>query len=222
MPKDDKATNWSVTINNPTKNDDEYIALARQKGWKVEGQLEVGANGTQHFQLLVTTKGQQRFTALKKAFPRAHIEVCRDVTALRKYVNKEDTRIGELAIESQQYPFLQTLWDLYAEWLNDKGGWWNWNGEKALEQFDLFIAQKIEQGFIVETMAVNPQIRSCIKNYFVPIIYRSNLRRQTPDRQTAENNISPSIIPIEENAESQEICPLEETSCGETSESDSR
>jgi hypothetical protein len=57
-----KATNWSVTINNPTKSDDEYIALARQKGWKVEGQLEMGDSGTQHFQLLVTTKGQQRFT----------------------------------------------------------------------------------------------------------------------------------------------------------------
>jgi len=217
MPKDIKATNWSVTINNPTKNDDEYIALARQKGWKVEGQLEVGTNGTQHFQLLVTTKGQQRFTALKKAFPRAHIEVCRDITALRKYVNKEDTRIGELAIESQQYPSLQTLWDLYAEWLNDKDAWWNWNGEKALEQFDLFIAQKIEQGYIVETMAVNPQIRSCVKNYFVPIIYRSNLRRQTPDRQTAENNISSSNI----NAESsQEIC-LPQTSCDETQSSSS-
>jgi hypothetical protein len=212
MPKDIKATNWSVTINNPTKNDDEYIALARQKGWKVEGQLEMGDSGTQHFQLLVTTKGQQRFTALKKAFPRAHIEPCRDVTALRKYVNKEDTRIGELAIESQQYPSLQTLWDLYAEWLDDKDSWWNWNGEKALEQFDLFIAQKIEQGFIVETMAVNPQIRSCVKNYFVPIIFRSNLRRQTPDRQTAENNISSSNI----NAENQEIT-LPQTSCDETS-----
>jgi len=219
MSKDSKATNWSVTINNPTKNDDEYIAQARQKGWKVEGQLERGENGTPHFQLLVSTKGQQRFSAMKKAFPRAHIEPAKNVEMLRAYVNKDATRIGELTIQSELYPSLQTLWDSYAEWLDDvKEPWWKWNGEKALEQFDVFIGHMIEKGYVVETMAVNPQIRSCVRNYFVPIIYRSNLRRQTTDRQTGENIISPSDITTQDAETTQEItCP--ETSCDETSSS---
>lgn len=221
MGRDDKATNWSVTINNPTKNDDEYIALARQKGWKVEGQLERGENGTPHFQLLVTTKGQQRFSAMKKAFPRGHIEPAKNVEKLRAYVNKDETRIGELTIQSELYPSLQTLWDSYAEWLDDKDSWWNWNGDKALEQFDVFIGHMIEKGYVVETMAVNPQIRSCVKSYFVPIIHRSNLRRQTTDRQTEENIFSPSNIPTVENAETTQEITCPETSSSETSSSES-
>lgn len=181
----ERATCWSVTINNPKKADDENIELARQKsGWTVYGQKEVGENGTEHYQLMITTP-QVRFSAVKKAFPRAHIEVARDRKALTKYVNKEETRIAGLPTDNK-YPSIQTLWDMFAKWLDDKGSWWNWDSEKALSQFDTFICNKIEEGFIVETMAVNPQIRSCVKNYFVSIISRSNVRRQT-DRQTDEN-----------------------------------
>jgi len=43
-----RATCWSLTINNPTKSDEEWIQQARQKGWQVEGQKEVGAEGTEH------------------------------------------------------------------------------------------------------------------------------------------------------------------------------
>lgn len=183
----DRATCWSVTINNPTKTDDDNIAMVKQKsGWAVYGQKEVGANGTEHYQLMVTTP-QVRFTAVKKAFPRAHIEIARDRKALTKYVNKEETRTGALPTDTK-YPSQQKLWDMFAEWLDDKGSWWDWDGEKALTQFDRFICAKIDEGYIVETIAVNPQTRSCVKNYFVPIIQRSNVRRQT-DRQTDEKNV---------------------------------
>jgi len=69
----DRATVWSVTINNPTPSDEEGIALARQRGWQVEGQKEKGSEGTEHYQLMVKTP-QVRFSAVKKAFPRGHIE----------------------------------------------------------------------------------------------------------------------------------------------------
>jgi len=188
----ERATCWSVTINNPISNDDANIAEARQKfGWAVYGQKEVGENGTEHYQLMITTP-QVRFSAVKKAFPRAHIEIARDRKALTKYVNKEDTRIATLPTDTR-YPSIQTLWDMLAQWLTDKGNWWNWSGDKALEQFDTFICEKIEEGFIVETMAVNPQIRSCVKNYFVSIVYRSNTRRQT-DRQTDDNIVEVNSI----------------------------
>lgn len=189
---DNRATCWSVTINNPTRSDDDNIALAKQKsGWAVYGQKEVGENGTEHYQLMITTP-QVRFSAIKKAFPRAHIEIARDRKALTKYVNKEDTRTGTLPTDNK-YPSMQTLWDMFAQWIDDKQDWWNWNSDKALEQFDKFICSSIEEGYIVETLAVNPQIRSCVKNYFVPMMYRSNARRQT-DRQTAESIVEVNSI----------------------------
>jgi len=108
----DRATCWSVTINNPLPADDENIALAKQKsGWKVEGQLEKGENGTPHYQLMVKTP-QTRFGSIKKAFPRAHIEPARDIKALSKYVSKEETRIGTLPL-NDKYPSLTVLWDLF-------------------------------------------------------------------------------------------------------------
>jgi len=198
----DRATCWSVTINNPNKADDDNIAMAKQKsGWAVYGQKEVGANGTEHYQLMVKTP-QVRFSAVKKAFPRSHIEVARDRKALQKYVTKEDTRIATLPTDNK-YPSMQTLWDMFAEWLDDKGSWWHWDSEKALQQFDLFIRNKIEEGYIVETMAVNPQIRSCVKNYFVPMMYRSNARRQT-DRQTEENIVEVDNINASEEDDGEE------------------
>lgn len=77
----DRATAWSLTINNPTEADEENIQHARQKGWKVIGQLEQGENGTKHYQLLVKTP-RIRFGGVKKEFPRAHVEVARNVAAL--------------------------------------------------------------------------------------------------------------------------------------------
>ena len=66
-----RSTCWSVTINNPTADDEECIALARQVNWTVEGQLEKGVEGTLHCQLMVKTP-QVRFSALKKMFPSAY------------------------------------------------------------------------------------------------------------------------------------------------------
>lgn len=184
----ERSTNWSVTINNPTARDEEAIALARQKGWKVEGQLEKGENGTPHYQLLVKTP-QTRFSALKTAFPRAHIEAARNVKALESYVHKEDTKVGELASQTEQYPSLQKLWDMFADFTNNKQyqNLVGYDPDQKLVVFDKFIKDCIDKDYVVETMAVNPQIRSCVKQYAENIIFRS-LRRQT-DRQTDKNNV---------------------------------
>jgi len=221
MDKQAKATNWSITINNPTKNDEEYLAQARQKGWKVEGQLEKGENGTPHYQLLVTCKGQQRFTAMKKAFPRAHIEIAKDVGALRKYVNKEETRVAELPTAQEFYPSLQTMWDMFYDWLNLDRNYKEFcsvGPDARLHYFDEFIKEKIADGYVLETIAVNPQIRSCVRMYGREIAIRSKTRRQTEDRQTGENIISTSMI---NEPEIQEIEISETSSCSQTSSSDS-
>jgi hypothetical protein len=96
----DRSIYWSVTINNPNEGDEEAIANARQRGWIVEGQKE--CVGTPHYQLCVNTRTQQRFTALKKAFPRGHIEAARNPKALKQYVHKEETRVAELP-NSEKY-----------------------------------------------------------------------------------------------------------------------
>lgn len=188
MDTTQRATAWSVTINNPTPQDEECIAMARQKGWSVEGQLERGDNGTPHYQLLVKTP-QTRWSTFKKAFPRGHIEIARNVVALETYVHKEDTREGELKQTSELYPSLQKLWDMFADYYSPEMHEVNpetFKRKEILDIFDDFISVTIRKGYIVETMAVNPQIRSAIKNYYKSIIYRSNIRRQT-DRQTGSD-----------------------------------
>jgi len=182
-----RASAWSVTINNPKPADEENIAKARQKGWKVEGQLEKGDSGTEHYQLLVKTP-QVRFSAVKSAFPRAHIEPARNVAALEAYVQKEESRVGELPTSSELYPSLQKTWDMLYDWLmldKNLNHWFDIDPEARLRLFDDFIREKITEGFVLETMGVNPQIRSAIKLYGRSILIRSKVRRQT-DRQTDE------------------------------------
>lgn len=199
-----RASAWSVTINNPTKDDEEYMNLARQKGWKVEGQLERGEQGTPHYQLLVKTP-QVRFSAVKKAFPRAHIEVARNVAALEQYVNKEETREGELPVQQERYPSLSRLWELFADWVSDHRltlAKETWNEDQWLFHFDMFIRDSIIDGYFVESMAVNPQVRGCVKKYGREILIRvQNIGRQT-DRQTDSMSEASEIISWhEENAD---------------------
>lgn len=203
-PPQDRATAWSVTINNPVKNDEENIALARQRGWRVIGQLEKGAEGTPHYQLMVKTP-QVRFSAVKKQFPRAHIEVCRNTGALEQYVQKEDTREGELNVSQDAYPSLQRLWDLFTEYIENRDELMakeTWKPEKWLLRFDQFIEHSIENGLVVETLGVNPQIRSSVKKYGRSIVIRSITRRQT-DRQTSQDSVSVNENGNEESTNSE-------------------
>jgi len=200
----DRATCWCVVINNPLPADDENIALAKQRsGWKVEGQLEKGENGTPHYQLMVKTP-QTRFGTMKKAFPRAHIEPARDIKALTKYVSKEETRIGTLPV-NDKYPSLTAFWELFDQYIRTEQLAIPACEETRLVIFDQFVSLYIERGYHIETMGVNPQIRSAVKKYLPSLIFRArNIRRQT-DRQTDENNLSESDIhdASEEDAQSE-------------------
>ena len=189
----ERATCWSVTINNPIKADDENIAIVRQKsGWTVYGQKEVGENGTEHYQLMITTP-QVRFSAIKKAFPRAHIEIARDRKALTKYVNKEDTRIGTLPKDTS-YPSMSTVMAWFGEEFDNYRSIGDGiNDSELLTIFDVMINKKIRQGYYVESIAVNPQVRSSVKMYGRSIANRERVRRQT-DRQTTENNVEVTSI----------------------------
>jgi len=224
----ERSTNWSVTINmkNVTKERaDEYIQLARQKGWIVNGQLEEGEQGTQHYQLHVKTP-QVRFSAVKRMFPTAHIEVARNVAALATYVKKDETRVGNLPETDDKYMTPSKLWDMIFDRYNlpdDKDGWNCYDEEEVrfyhdadqsqlrrdpLAWFDTQIAFLIRKGYYVDALATNPAIRSFWKKFYPDILFRSRLNiREAEDRQTdrQEELISQSVnIPTIQDAEKQE------------------
>jgi len=203
-----RSTCWSLTINNPSSADEEQINLARQRGWKVEGQLEKGVEGTPHYQLRLTTP-QVRFSAVKRAFPRGHIESARDPVALGKYVTKEATKVADLPTGQSAYPSLSKFWELIYLHYNteDSHGWDCLSLDEAVEfydetkndeftntplvVFDRAVRSIILAGFHVESIAANPSTRSMWKLYARELMSRSHksLRAQASvaletDRQT--------------------------------------
>lgn len=182
----DRATAWSLTINNPTPADEENMNVVRQKGWKVEGQLEKGEGGTSHYQLFLRTP-QVRFSAVKKAFPRAHIEVARNPAALQQYVHKEETREGELNNQSEFYPSLAKFWHLVYDYFNvcekygldkSENGFKLFDGrdindpDVRLNMLDEATESLIKRGYHVESIAINPSTRSAARRYLVAIFMR--------------------------------------------------
>lgn len=207
MTSKERATCFSVTINNPTDRDEEEIALARQRGWKVDGQLERGKSGTPHYQLIVRTP-QVRLSTVTKQFRRGHVEIARNPLALQRYVHKEESREAEMPTSQEMYPSQQMVWNwfgslpitsqmiherycVYARQMRNariydptapqEMRYAEWRDQYLLDQFDEMMAQKIREGYFCELIAVNPQVRSAVKKFGLAILERS--RRQT-DRQT--------------------------------------
>lgn len=209
MPTTDRATCWSLTINNPNEGDEEAINLARQKGWRVEGQIEEGAEGTPHYQLMVKTP-QTRFSTIKKAFPRAHIEVARNEVALEQYVHKAETRLAPLATPSEMYPSLSKLWDLiyqYCLMTNVDTIRLRHRGECPMDTFDFAIRFLILRGYCVETMGVNPQIRSCWKNYATELMKRSADRQDRHDEIISTGENTPHATESQEDDDQESLPP---------------
>lgn len=206
MANNAKSSYWSLTINNPTADDEEQISLARQRGWKVEGQLEKGENGTPHYQLLLHT-GQVRFSAVKKIFTRAHIEPARNPTALKQYVHKEETREGQLQENDDMYPSLSKFWDMVFDYWQryDKDALDNaklqdgifelYDGRDIndakvrLSMLDEAAAYLIRQGYHVEGIAVNPSTRSAVSR-FLPAIFERCQKRFKDNNAKEENALS--------------------------------
>jgi len=239
----ERHSNWSITINNPTSADEEDIARARQKGWKVDGQLEKGENGTPHYQLLVTT-GQVRFSAVKKAFSRAHIEPARNVAALKQYVHKEDTQVAALPQSSDKYPSLSKFWIMVAQYCfsyeKDRLDMIEWSDNKRmvlyrtqkppteeqwLELFRDAISHYISEGYHVESFYSPPNI-SVFKHFARSILSRSldelslQTARQTDVRLIPDDHVLHISIPQdvdEEEVVSQEADQSPQTSSRSTS-----
>jgi len=181
----DRATCWSITINNPTQEEYQIVLPAK---WKLEGQIERGSEGTEHYQGMLLTP-QVRFSAVKKVFPRAHIEVARSKQALQKYVHKEETRVSEVVHIPTLFEY-QTI--IANEWVEEEyDEFWEQAvkltsatnipcpDETAMRYLDSLVAKDIESGRCgAEYIAINPMWRSSWKKFWRSIIRRRNARRE--------------------------------------------
>lgn len=195
---------WSITINNPTETD---LTTTLPAGWSVEGQIEEGDEGTPHYQAMLKTP-QVRFSAVKKIFPRAHIESARNRSALQKYVHKDETRVAEVEARVSNIP---TLFDyqhtIASRWDDEEfeGFVADYNNrrldkienkekvkdfdesEVALEYVDALVERDIEKGVCgIEYIAINPMWRSAWKKFYKSMVRREREKRASTDvdRQT--------------------------------------
>jgi len=170
----ERATCWSITINNPTEGE---VNCQMHPGWVLTGQYEEGEEGTRHFQGMLTTP-QVRFSAVKRIFPRAHIEIARNKKALAEYVTKEDSRVASFegnatpnifqyqrkVCENWSYDQYERLQEMYHREGHD---------EVALRYVDLICSQLIREGARgLEFIAINPMWRSSWKKFYSSIINR--------------------------------------------------
>lgn len=204
--KTSRATHWSLTINNPTDADEECLQLARQRGWKIDGQRERGQEGTEHLQLHVQTP-QVRFSAVKKMFPRAHIEVARNPSALAQYVVKDDTRVGELVSKQEAYPsqakFFDLIWvEILAtpEAYNFRPATLKFFGESKPHKLAYWKAAQalVSQGYYVEQMAANPMTIAAW-DVFATAILRRKIARETSRQTDTRSEQAESPPKVEHN-----------------------
>jgi len=87
-----KSRAWCLTINNYVEED---VFLLQQCDQFVF-QEETGTEGTVHLQCVVKFKNPRSFKSMKKQFPRAHVEKCKNWSASIAYCSKLDTRTGKL------------------------------------------------------------------------------------------------------------------------------
>lgn len=190
MSNTERATCWSITINNP-KDDDFPKADSLAPGWTYEGQIEEGEQGTTHYQGMLKTP-QVRFSQVKKVFPRAHIEKATNPVALKKYVHKENTRLEERETVRSSIP---TMWD-YQDVIANM--WDSTDYEEyrvqclgidetireddiALSYVDKLISLDIRNGRRgVEYIGVNPLWRSAWKKFWKDIIFRAQGIQDAP------------------------------------------
>lgn len=175
----ERYTAWSITINNPTESE----VVVNTPGWNLEGQYEVGKEGTRHFQGMLKTP-QMRFSSIKKVFPRAHIEPAKNVAALQKYCHKEESRVdvytpGAVPTIFEYQTTVATAWN-ECEWkefsknvIEDK------IDDTAMLYLDILVKRDIEAGKRgCEWIAINPMWRSSWRKFWRSIIKRNEAKVQ--------------------------------------------
>lgn len=184
--KDLKGSWWSITINNPKASDYQELEMIKTKKWfrDWKAQLEQGTEeSTVHIQGMLNTE-YIRWSAVKKVLTRAHIEKARNHFALSNYVEKNETKVGEIAsftaaLPTDIYEEVSMIYDTYEEL---ETAYTAYNVERlsksekdnfALNLLDDAVSKLIKSGQqTVEFMCSNPSFRTAFKTYFLAIMYR--------------------------------------------------
>jgi len=181
MASTTRATCWSITINNPVEED---YSVQLPGGWELKGQIEQGKEGTVHYQGCLTTP-QVRFSAVKRYFPKAHIEIARNKKALQAYVQKDETRVA--TVDTNVGLTVFKLQDLVLDRWDDEVYKKVWENNKHdtqtahLSYADCLVRELIEEGLQggVEYVAVNPMWRTSWKLYGESLVIRyKNLQKE--------------------------------------------
>lgn len=213
----DRATAWSITINNPTDADKQRVELLKVNKWFREwkAQEEVGAEGTPHIQAMLRTE-QVRFATIKKALPRAHIEIARNIQALANYVHKDETATGNrehIKNDNNDNMLEQAILNYVVHELNKHlfGEEETWKvlteeyptNKQLLRVFKemnpLTVLDEVAADLIaykgarIEMLVSNPLVRNAYKKFFWAIVIR-NARQ-------VKKTISPQEPPNEEAPE---------------------
>lgn len=218
---DAKSCCWSVTINNPTDDDKAQWANLSSLHWvrEVSGQLESGEGGTLHIQGMVKTQSV-RFSQVKKALPRAHIEAARSQAALAKYVQKQDTRVAAIPtirtatqLDVQKHCYRHVITQCYSLEENFQGTTLDVTtldeGELILKYSNVIrknwetytdeaVRDLIKGGYFgVEYVMANAQVRMAFKKYLPEICYRyaCTPNPQSPPNQSQEGTLTPQGTP---------------------------
>lgn len=193
----DKSCCWSITINNPTADDIQQWSAMKTLHWvrEVSGQVEKGQEGTPHIQGMLKTQSV-RFAQVKRALPRAHIEIAKSQTALAKYVVKEDTRVSSIPttkvatqLDIQRWCCIQVMVDC-QKWEAKSRGTDSLDPSDYDDQdiilkysdairkhwevyVDDAVRSLIQQGYFgVEYVMANAQVRNAFRKYLPEICYR--------------------------------------------------
>lgn len=228
--------NWSITINDKEEKLTDKDLISAMPGWKLEGQWERGESGTRHFQGYLNTP-PVRFNAVKRAYPTAHIEICRDVGALKSYVHKDDSRIS--TYEPTKVPSM-------FEFQTQVSAVWNWRDfsdyveqqnkealsakeiktidDHAMGYLDMLVSEMIEEGALgLEFLAINPMWRSSWKKFWRAILKRNNTPKPVTNDIVIEVD-APSLSPPSQQTQSElpqdggEINPPSEEQTSEESD----
>lgn len=165
---------FSITINNPTPADRNP---SLPPGWTLEGQEEVGKNGTPHLQLMLKTSATERGSAVKKVFPRAHIQKAKNEKALSAYVHKEETRVDEFRTTGipSIFEYQKTI---AKQWNDDvftalRQGTDQTIEESVTEYVSYLVSQEIENGQEgAEWIDINPMWICSWKKHWRSILKR--------------------------------------------------
>jgi len=192
-----RATCWSVT--QQVKSTEEGKLFMEQQvppGWKLTGQLEEApTTGQLHLQLMLKTP-QVRFSAVKRQFPKAHIETAHDPVALALYVQKNETRV--MGVEQPEAPTIWQFSQMVADRISIDDMVYNicnWRGlrhdaviywddatpEELLRYVDVLVGRFVHEGVRgAEFMGINPMFRSAWKTYGKSLIMRKLDRINNP------------------------------------------